>query len=150
MNHIPLQNHSMDFYTVTGEMRCQIMRHLLKEKRGRYSLAFHHDTVQQMSACSDGCNVMNIPEGSDVDLLVNFEQERSLLDQVGLIQDLEDLLGCRVDVVTEAGVHWYIRDRLRKEGKDSLDSCNPPSGHHGNGVSHSGEKVLGTAKLHGT
>lgn len=87
-----------------------------------------------MSACSDRCNAMNIPEGSDVDLLVNFEHGRSLLDQVGLIQDLEDLRGCRVDVVTEAGLHWYIRDRVRKEGKDSLDSCNPPSGRHGNGV----------------
>jgi hypothetical protein len=36
---------------------------------------------------------------------------------VGLIQDLEDLLGCRVDVVTEAGLHWYIRDRIRREAR---------------------------------
>lgn len=56
-------------------------------------------------------------EGSDVDLLVDFDEGRSLLDQVGLIQDLEDLLGCRVDIVTEAGVHWYIRDRILKEAR---------------------------------
>lgn len=56
-------------------------------------------------------------EGSDVDLLVDFEEGRSLLDQMGLIQDLEDLLGCRVDIVTEAGVHWYIRDRILKEAR---------------------------------
>jgi hypothetical protein len=36
---------------------------------------------------------MKIPEGSDVDLLVNFEQGRSLLDQVGLIQDLKRFAG---------------------------------------------------------
>jgi len=86
------------------------------ETRG-HSLALHHDTAQGMSACSGRCNGMNIPEGSDVDLLVDFERGRSLLDQVGLIQDLEDLPGCRVDVVTEAGVHWYIRDRIRKEAR---------------------------------
>lgn len=36
VSHISLQNHNMDFYTMSGEigeMRCQISRHLLKEKR---------------------------------------------------------------------------------------------------------------------
>src|SRR3989442_6921738 len=37
---------------------------------------------------------------SDLDLLVDMEQGRSLLDLVGLGQDLEDLLGRRVDVLT--------------------------------------------------
>ncbi|MDV2482444.1 nucleotidyltransferase family protein [Methanoculleus sp. Wushi-C6] len=47
---------------------------------------------------------------SDLDLLVEFEPGRSLLDQIALAQDLEDLLGREVDVVTEKGLHWYIRD----------------------------------------
>jgi uncharacterized protein len=38
--------------------------------------------------------------GSDLDLLVDFEPGASLLDQVGLFQDLEELLGVGVDVVT--------------------------------------------------
>jgi predicted nucleotidyltransferase len=38
--------------------------------------------------------------GSDVDLLVDFEPGASLLDHVGLFQDLEELLGVGVDVVT--------------------------------------------------
>ena len=38
---------------------------------------------------------------SDVDVLVEFEPGRSLLDHVGLMQNLEDLLGRKVDVVTE-------------------------------------------------
>ncbi len=54
-------------------------------------------------------------EESDIDFLVEFDPGRSLLEHVGLIQDLEDLLGCPVDVVTERGLHWYIRDRVVKE-----------------------------------
>ena len=49
---------------------------------------------------------------SDLDLLVEFEPQRSLLDHVALVQDLEDLLGRKVDVVTERSLHWYIRDRV--------------------------------------
>lgn len=43
-------------------------------------------------------------ESSDVDLLVRFEPGRSLLDQVHLIRDLEQLLGVSVDVVAEGGL----------------------------------------------
>ena len=52
---------------------------------------------------------------SDLDLLVEFEPGRSLLDHVALVQDLEDLLGRKVDVVTEKALHWYIRDRVLRE-----------------------------------
>jgi hypothetical protein len=52
---------------------------------------------------------------SDVDFLVEMEEGRSLLDLVGLWQDLETLLGCRVDVVEPEGLHWYIRDRVLQE-----------------------------------
>jgi len=52
---------------------------------------------------------------SDVDFLVEMEDGRSLLDLVGLWQDLEDLLGCKVDVVEPEGLHWYLRDRVLNE-----------------------------------
>ena len=52
---------------------------------------------------------------SDVDFLVEFEPGRSLVDLSGLLIDLEELLGCEVDVVTERGLHWYIRDRIFAE-----------------------------------
>jgi uncharacterized protein len=42
--------------------------------------------------------------GSDVDLLVDFEPGASLLDQVGLFQDLQELLGVGVDVVSCSGL----------------------------------------------
>jgi len=52
---------------------------------------------------------------SDVDLLVEMEPGRSLLDLVGLWQDLEDLLRTRVDVISDAGVSPHLRDRIYAE-----------------------------------
>ncbi|MDD5642937.1 MAG: nucleotidyltransferase family protein [Syntrophales bacterium] len=54
-------------------------------------------------------------EASDLDLLVEMEPERSLLDMVAIKQDLEDLLGCRVHVVTEATVSPYLREKVLQE-----------------------------------
>ncbi len=54
-------------------------------------------------------------ESSDLDLLVEMEPERSLLDLVAIKQDLEELLGCRVHMVTEAAVSPYIREMMLKE-----------------------------------
>ena len=48
---------------------------------------------------------------SDVDFLVNLEKGRSLLDLGGLLMDLQELLHCPVDVVTEAG----LRERIRRQ-----------------------------------
>ena len=53
--------------------------------------------------------------GSDLDLLVKLEAGRSLLDLIAVKQDLEDLLGCQVDVVTEAAISPYIREQVLKE-----------------------------------
>ncbi|MBN1508150.1 MAG: nucleotidyltransferase family protein [Sedimentisphaerales bacterium] len=55
--------------------------------------------------------------GSDVDFLVELEDGRSLFDLGGLLMDLQTLLGRNVDVVTEKGLHWYIRDRVLREAQ---------------------------------
>ncbi|MDQ6695678.1 MAG: nucleotidyltransferase family protein [Chloroflexota bacterium] len=52
---------------------------------------------------------------SDVDILVELEPDRSLLDLSGLMLDLEALLGYQVDLATEQGLHWCIRDRVLRE-----------------------------------
>lgn len=52
---------------------------------------------------------------SDLDLLVEMEPGRSLLDLVAIKQDLEDLLGCRVQVDTEAAVSPYLREKVLEE-----------------------------------
>lgn len=46
---------------------------------------------------------------SDIDFLVEMAPDRSLLDRIALIQDLEDLLGRPVDVVTDKTLHHVIR-----------------------------------------
>jgi hypothetical protein len=53
--------------------------------------------------------------GSDVDLLVEMEPGRSLLDLVGLWQDLEDLLGTDVDVLSDGGVSPHLHERIYAE-----------------------------------
>ncbi len=52
---------------------------------------------------------------SDIDLLINLDPGRTLLDIVAIKQDLEDLLGCKVDVVTEDAVSPYIREQILKD-----------------------------------
>jgi len=52
---------------------------------------------------------------SDIDILVKLDPGRSLLDMIAIKQDLEDLLQCEVDVVTEASVSPYIREQILKE-----------------------------------
>jgi uncharacterized protein len=48
---------------------------------------------------------------SDIDFLVELEPGRSLLDQGALLMDLQERLGCRVDVMTEAGLRPSVRAR---------------------------------------
>ena len=54
-------------------------------------------------------------EGSDVDLLVEMEEGRSLLDLSHLLQDMEELLGCPVHVVEPEALHWSIRESILAE-----------------------------------
>lgn len=52
---------------------------------------------------------------SDLDLLVELEEGRSLLDHAALVLELESLLACRVDVATDKGLRPRVRDRLLEE-----------------------------------
>ncbi|HVC21705.1 MAG TPA: nucleotidyltransferase family protein [Vicinamibacterales bacterium] len=54
---------------------------------------------------------------SDIDLLVEMDADRSLLDLVGLGQDLEALLARKVDVLTDASLHPALRDRILAEAR---------------------------------
>lgn len=56
-------------------------------------------------------------QASDVDILVDLEPGRSLLDLGGLLMDLQELLQCQVDIVTERGLRPRIRDRVLAEAK---------------------------------
>lgn len=52
---------------------------------------------------------------SDVDFLVEIEPQRTLLDQIGLMQSLEELLKRKVDIAEPHTLHEIIRERVLKE-----------------------------------
>jgi len=52
---------------------------------------------------------------SDVDLLVDMEPGRSLLDHAALSIELNRLLNCKVDVISERGLKPRIGERVLKE-----------------------------------
>ncbi|HST03986.1 MAG TPA: nucleotidyltransferase family protein [Chloroflexia bacterium] len=54
---------------------------------------------------------------SDLDLLVQLEPGYSLLDLIGIKQELEDLLRCEIDIVTKAALSPYMRDQILQEAK---------------------------------
>lgn len=54
-------------------------------------------------------------EGSDVDLLIEFEGRKSLLDLAHLKNELEDAISRRVDILTYRSLHPRLRDRILAE-----------------------------------
>ena len=83
----------------------------------------HRDAIL---AIAERCGASNIrlfgsvargdaDEASDIDFLVRFEPGRSLFDQGGLLMDLRDLLGRRVDVVSEGALAGRFEQHVRKD-----------------------------------
>ncbi len=52
---------------------------------------------------------------SDIDILIEFEGRKSLLDLAGLKLDLEDALERRVDLLTYRSLHPMLKDRILAE-----------------------------------
>ena len=83
----------------------------------------HRDEIRRLGAKYGAKNIRifgSVARGearadSDVDVLVDLDPGRSLLDLGGLLMDLQELLGCQVDVVTEKGLRHRIRNRVLKE-----------------------------------
>ena len=92
------------------------IREIIADKREAIlALAAKHgaSNVRVFGSVAEG----KADEASDVDFLVDMEPDRSLFDVGGLLMDLQDLLGRKVDVVTEAGLHWYIRDKVVQQAR---------------------------------
>ena len=89
------------------------LEELLKRKREILEIAalYGAKNVRVFGSVAKG----NATSGSDVDILVDLEPDRTLFDLGGLLMDLESLLGCRVDVVTEGSLHDRIRDKVKQE-----------------------------------
>jgi predicted nucleotidyltransferase len=87
---------------------------LLKEKRQEIiQLAARHGAtnVRIFGSVARG----EADAASDLDVLVDLEPGRSLLDLGGLLMDLQQLLGREVDVVTAKGLRARIRERVLSE-----------------------------------
>jgi len=86
-------------------------------------LAVKRDSILQLAELHGASNVRvfgsvargdETPE-SDLDFLVDMDEGRSLLDLVGFWQDLQDLLGQKVDVITDGGISPYLRAKILAE-----------------------------------
>jgi uncharacterized protein len=87
---------------------------LIKEKREdilRIAAKYGASNVRIFGSISRG----EADDESDLDLLVEMEKGRSLLDHAGLWLKLQELLGCKIDVVSERGIKPRIRDRVLEE-----------------------------------
>ena len=54
-------------------------------------------------------------ETSDIDLLVEFSQRKTLLNLVALERKLSTALGKKVDLLTEAALSPYLRERIHQD-----------------------------------
>lgn len=86
------------------------LEQLTRQRNELLALARRHraTTVRVFGSVSRGDDTPH----SDIDLLVDFSPEASLLDLVGLQQDAEALFGRHVDVVTPNGVSPFLRERI--------------------------------------
>ena len=87
---------------------------LLKEKRDevlRSAAKYGARNIRVFGSLARG----EADEKSDIDFLVEMEPGKSLLDLGGLQYELEALLRCRVDVVTEHGLKRRIRELVLRE-----------------------------------
>jgi len=56
-------------------------------------------------------------EDSDIDILVEFKGEKSLLDLAGLKIELQEILKRKVDVLTYNSLHPLLKDKILQEQK---------------------------------
>ena len=54
---------------------------------------------------------------SDIDLIVDFENRKSLLELVGIEQEIEDAVGIKIDLLTGNSISPYILERIKKDRK---------------------------------
>ena len=92
----------MGIEEVLGEKRDEILR--IAAKHGVTSIRVF-GSVARGDAGPD----------SDVDFLIESGPNRTPWFPAGLIVDLEDLLGRRVDVASPNALHWYLKDRILRE-----------------------------------
>lgn len=82
-----------------------------REKIARVAAKFGAANVRVFGSRARG----DAAAGSDLDLLVELERGRSLLDLIALERELKSLLGIDVDVLTPGSISPYLRDDIERE-----------------------------------
>lgn len=96
----------------TGDCEgCIVLCDLLWDKRDLiFKVASKHG-IKNIRFFGSVARREDVPE-SDLDLLVDFEEGRSLFDLIRFKQEIEDLLNIKVDVVTENSLHWGMKEEV--------------------------------------
>lgn len=95
----------MSLQSLLAEKRSQILA--IADKHGAYNVRVFGSVVRGEDT----------PE-SDIDFLIDYDPARTTpWFPGGLLMDLQDLLGRRVDVLTEDGISALIRDRIMAEAQ---------------------------------
>jgi uncharacterized protein len=92
----------MNIYEILQAKREEILQ--ISAKYGAYNIRIFGSVARREADVN-----------SDVDFLVEMAPGRSLFDLGGLLMELQDTLGCEVDVVTEKGLRQRIRERVLSE-----------------------------------
>ncbi|WP_186580297.1 nucleotidyltransferase family protein [Aquibacillus kalidii] len=82
---------------------------VLQEKRDVILKVADNHGIQNIRVFGSVARYEDGPK-SDLDLLVEFEQGRSLFDLIRFKQEVEDILDIKVDVVTENSIHWSMKE----------------------------------------
>ncbi|MEH2013135.1 nucleotidyltransferase family protein [Nostoc sp.] len=92
----------MNIYEILAAKREEILQ--IAAKYGAYNIRIFGSVARREADVN-----------SDVDFLVEMETGRSLFDLGGFLMELQEILGCKVDVVTEKGLRSRIRERVLNE-----------------------------------
>lgn len=93
------------------------LKNLLQEKRAKIlEIAAKHGAFNVRIFGSVARNEET--ENSDIDFLIDYDLNKiTPWFPGGLLIDLQDLLGCKIDIVTEKGLSKFIKDRVLQEAK---------------------------------
>ena len=99
---------------ITGYNKDMITRQTLQQNRAAIlaiAMRYGAHDIRIFGSVARG----DATSDSDLDLIVRFDPERSLFDHGGLLMELQELLGVKVDVISERGMSERFRRHVMKE-----------------------------------
>jgi predicted nucleotidyltransferase len=91
-----------------------MLRDVVKEKRESILQAASKHGIHNIRVFGSVVKLEDGPE-NELDLIVEIDKEKSLFDLIRFKHEVEDLLGIKVDVVTENSIHSSIKSAILAE-----------------------------------